>query len=274
MTIEINPVTSAKETQAQNSVWDSGVDINLMRDPKRMIHIFTVAKRAFTINRPPLHPIVHVPACGPAERWKPVMHVPDPFTQGVRSTESWQLEGKAHDGWRVAIDLLNPNNITTNPDWECPDTYKGLIATGYGCDLFEQGLFLSLSEVPSEAEIAKAESRRHKYYERLRRQIETMQDADVKVAVQSNQDFDLMADYFGIEYSWHKRMTAMVSCPNCQEKIAMGAAWHVSGGVHCVNDWKKAVDAGIKKKEDVPDAKKWWTDSNLQGSKHGGGGKA
>jgi hypothetical protein len=263
MTIEVNQQASDNMMLASNVEWcDPRVDPNLVRKPERFIHLFTVSKREFIIERPPLHPYLRVPACKPQERYKLVAHVPDPFTQAVRD-DNGRLKGEAHSGIRVAIDLVNPNNITTNIDWECPDQYQGEVTTGYGCDLSRQGLFLSLNEVPLEAEIVKAEKKRHNYYDGLRRTavlLESTNPKELALTVEQNKDYHLMADFFGLEFPWHKTMKVMVTCPNCQEKVSEGAAYHFVSGNKCILDWKKTVLAGMAKREDVPEELQWWAD--------------
>lgn len=250
---------SRAETAKANSLWyDPRLDLNLVRKPERFIYVYSISKKGFTIERPPLFPCVRVPACSASERFKMVAKIPDPFVQAIQNTENGRLRGEAHDGLRVAIDLINPNNLSSDPDWVCPDHLQGLVATGYGCDLSKQGLFVSLTPEPTEDELKKAEAKRHKYYDGLRREIELTPEREVVAKVYMNDDFGMMADYFGIEYTWHKKQTAFASCPNCDARIPMGVAFHQMGNVICVLDWKRAVDAGVKSKADVPDEKKWW----------------
>lgn len=257
MDIALNPDLSKQHTLTENNGWyDARVDINLIREPKRFIYIFTVSKRGFTIERPPLFPMLHVPACGPDQRYRMVAKIPDPFNQAVMNTENWRIRGEAHDGLRVAIDLINPNNITNDPDWEVPVKFAGALNTGTGCDLSRQGVFLSLGEEPSIQQIEKAEKKVHGYYEWLRSGpevgIELMDEKDARYAASMNKDYGMMADYFGLTYPWHGKKAAMVECPNCGERIAKGAPWHVSSLGPCINDWKAAVRAGIKKTDEVP----------------------
>lgn len=270
MSVEIKEAYSKQQTlEANISTWyDPTIDINLLREPKRFVHIYTVSKRDFFIQRPPLFPGLKVPACAASDRYRKVASIPDPFNQAVQDVNNGRMVGTAHDGLRVAIDLVNPNNITTNFDWEVPVEALNLIATGHGCDLSQQGVFISLSDPPQEIQITKAEAKRRKYYEFLRTTIDQQTEKDALTLVAGNIDFHLMADFFGLTYPWHKVMTAFVTCANCQERVPEGAAFHKLGDSICVLDWKKAVSAGIKKKEDVPEDHIWW-DSKPSGQRRG-----
>lgn len=258
MTITINKALSDAETHKMNGGWyDPTIDINLIREPKRFVYIFSISKREFVIERPPLHPTLRIPRCLPDERVKMVAKIPDPYNQAIQDPYSGRLVGAAHDGLRVAIDLVNPNNITNNVDWECPVQHAGEIATGHGCDLSRQGLFISLSENPSIQEVEKAEKKRHAYYDHLRREIDLMNEKDANYAASMNKDYGMMADYFGLSYPWHKVMKPMVACENCGDRIPQGAPWHVTPFGACITRWDLAVKAGLKKKEDVPEDYVW-----------------
>lgn len=264
MTITINPQRSAEMTAASNATWyDPNLDLSLNRAPDRYVNIFTISKRKFTIERPPLFPLVHVPACEPGEDYRLVFRVPHPFTQQVIEAENGRVRGVLSDGWRAAIDLVNPNNITINPDWTVPENVASEIATGHGCDLSKQGLFPSWNDVPTKEELDKARAKRHAYYEGLRKQavlLEKTKPSELATIIEGNNDFHLMADYFGIETAWHTAMGAKINCPNCGEKINEGVNFHKLGDSLCVLDWRAAVKAGVRKRDDVPEDARWWED--------------
>ena len=73
-----------------------------------------------------------------------------------------------------------------------------------------------------------------------------------------NLDHHLAAEMFGIDVDWHRVTTPKIECPNCGEKIKEGIAFHYQNGNRCVLDWERAYLAGAVKKEDVPDASRWW----------------
>lgn len=268
MSVEVKEAFSKQQTkEANEQTWyDPRIDINLLRDPKRFIYVGTVSKRGFVIERPPLHPRLRVPACDPTERYKMVCQVADPMNQAVQNTDNGRLRGEAHDGLRVAIDLVNPSNISNNFDWVCPPELANEIATGQGCDLSKQGLFVSLAWPPTEGTLIKAEQRRYDHYDWLRKTIDRLPEKEALAMVAMDSDFDMMADFFGLTYTWHKKMQALITCPNCMGQAPQGAAFHKVGDAICVIDWRKAVGAGVKKKEDVPEDARWWSEDEPRSS--------
>ena len=238
------------------------IDRNLTRKPDRYIYLFTVSKRGFTIERPPLFPRIKVPACGPQERYKLFQAIPDPVIQPIMDWDKGKNVAAPDppDGVRVAVDLIDPNNLANSLDWVCPEYAVAEVQQGSGCNLANQGLFFDYTPIPSEQELVKAEKRRHDYYERLRMNADMLEKTNPKelaLAVFFNNDYHQMADYFGLEYSWHRVMSVMASCPNCGDKIKQGVGFHKTDFGVCIIDWQAAVKAGIKKYEDVPDELKW-----------------
>jgi hypothetical protein len=247
------------------------VDRNMQRAPDRMIHIFSISRRSFTIKRPPLFLNVHLQACPKDERYVPVAHIPDPLMQAVHDVEKARQRGEANDGMLCAIELLNPNNPTYDPDWNPPAEMAAAFSSSKGCDLFQQGLFISLSEVPSEREIAQAEKRRERYYKGLIAHADSLEETNRKeleefIRGEDGTDLRLALDFFGEKRSYHKPMTATRTCPNCADDVKAGVAFHKNEalGVICVLDWPRAVAAGVKTKSDVPEHLRWWTDDDRE----------
>src|ERR1700678_2406309 len=109
-----NPALGEKSsrvlTEAQNRMWSGGgIDRNITRKPDHYVYLFTVSKRAFTIERPPLFPHITVPACGPQEEWKLFMAVPDPVMQPIMDWDKGRNVAAPDppDAVRVAVDLIN-----------------------------------------------------------------------------------------------------------------------------------------------------------------------
>jgi hypothetical protein len=256
-----------KMQQLNAGTWDPRIDRNMLREPDRVIHVFTVSKRSFMIDRAPLWVKLHLRACPKDERYVAVAHVPDPLMQVVHNTENGRRRGEAHDGLRAAIDLLNPNNPTNDPDWNPSPEMAALFGSSRGCDLFAQGLFLSLREEPTDAEISKAEERRNTRYRALIAQADSLEQTNRKeleefLRGEDGTDLRMALDFYGEQRAYHKPMVATRSCPNCGEVIKIGVAFHKneSLGMICVLDWPKAVDAGVKTKSDVPEHLRWWAD--------------
>jgi hypothetical protein len=262
----LNHPESREKTAAANTQWfDPRIDRNMLRAPDRMIHVFSTSPREFRIDRAPLWSKLVLRGCRPGERCVVVAHIPDPMIQAVHNTENGRQRGEAHDGWRAAIDLLNPNNPTNDPDWNPGPEMAAFFGTSAGADLFAQGLFLSLNETATEEEIAKAEKRREKRYLSLIAHADSLEQTEPKDLAEflksaDGLDLRLALDYFGEERAYHKKRVANRLCPNCGESIKTGVGFHKSAalGVICVLDWKAAVDAGVKTRSDVPDDRRWW----------------
>jgi hypothetical protein len=261
-----DPVVQEKMMQLNAGTWDPRIDRNMLREPDRMIHVFSVSKRSFVVDRAPLWIKLHLRGCGKDERYVPVAHIPDPLIQAVHNTENGRKRGEAHDGLRAAIDLLNPNNPTNDPDWNPSPEMAALFGSSKGCDLFAQGLFISLREVPTEAEIARAEERRNGRYRGLIAQADSLEqtnrkDLEEMLRGEDGTDLRMALDFFGEQRAYHKPMIATRACPNCGEAIKSGVAFHMlPNNQYCVNDWPRAVAAGVKTKSDVPENLRWWED--------------
>lgn len=260
-----DPEVQQKMQQMNAGTWDPRVDRNILRPPERMIHVFSVSRRSFVVDRAPLWVKMHLRGCKAGERYVPVAHVPDPLVQIVHNTENGRRLGEAHDGMRCAIDLLNPNNPTTDPDWQAPAELAALFGSSKGCNLFAQGLFISTREVPYEAEIAKAEARRDARFRTLIAHADSLEQTNRReleefLRGEDGADLKMALDFYGEQRAYHKPMVATRPCPNCGEAIKIGVAFHKSEvlGELCVLDWKIAVRAGVKKKIDVPDDLRWW----------------
>jgi hypothetical protein len=187
----------------------------------------------------------------------------------VHNTDTGKYRGEAHDGLRVAIDMLNPNNPTVDPDWDPSPEAAAYFGSSKNCDLFAQGLFLSESETPAEWEVARAEKRREKLYKGLIAHADSLEHTDRKeleafLKGEDGTDLRMALDFFGEQRSYHKPMVRTANCPNCGETIKSGVAFHKSealGGL-CVIDWPMAVKAGAKTKNDVPEELRWWDEDS------------
>lgn len=266
-----DPEVQVQMQKLNAGTWDPRIDRNMTRAPERMIHVFSISPREFVVDRPPLWIKFRLRACPKNERYVAVAHIPDPMMQKVHNTDTGKFRGEAHDGLRCTIDMLNPNNPTNDPDWNPGPEMAAYFSTSRGSDLFAQGLFVSLNEVPSEREIEKAVKRRERYYRALIAQADEVEATDrrelmVMLKGEEGTDLRMALDYFGEQREYHKPMVATVECPNCGEQKKGNAAFHKSQalGVICVmptaDAWQRAVDAGVKNKTDVPDKFRWWTE--------------
>jgi hypothetical protein len=259
-----DPEVQEKMVKLNAGWWDPRIDRNMLRQPDRVIHIFSVSPRSFLVDRAPLWVKLNLRGCPRDERYVPVAHIPDPLMQTVHNTENGRKRGEAHNGLRAAIDLLNPNNPTDDPDWNPSPEMSAVFGTSKGCDLISQGLFLSLNEEPEEREIVKAEERRNRRWRGLIAHADSLEQINRKeleefLKGEDGTDLRLALDFFGEERQYHRPMIATRSCPNCGISIKAGIGFHLlPNNVYCINSWPKAVDAGIKTRSDVPASLRWW----------------
>lgn len=238
-------------------------DMPRMYPIHRHINIFSVARRAFQKRHPYFNGTLK--GCKPGERYVLCYRVPDPPQQiavdAERGGKRVEVEPRDEAGWRVAIDILNPNNPSTNPYYALDARQAAYYSIGQNVDLVRYGLFPSLNEVPTEEELLRAEAVRDKSYQDLvdeAFQEQTSNPQNFRNWLRAHPDITEAMDALGLKADWHSKPEVKMTCPNCGDAIKAGLAFHKSSaGVLCVLDWKKAVEAGAAKKDDVPESKRW-----------------
>lgn len=229
---------------------------HMIRTPMRKIYIHTVAKRSFGPITRTLFPWLRLTGCEPGERYATSCIVSDPIPQASPDQERGGTRIDEHDGWRAAIDLLNPNNLTSNP--YSGDNNPDFFANRSGQNLIAEGFWPSLHEVPPEEEIKAAERRRDRHYQYLTREatrLAAVSTKDLNEFLQSYPDAHIAMDALGLEANWHARNEVRASCPNCGDAIKQGIAFHKSSATEmlCVIDPERAWKAGAINRERYED---------------------
>jgi hypothetical protein len=221
-----------------------------LRPPLRTIHIFSVAKRAFSV-RHPLFPKLTLKGCEPNERWTQCTTVPDPIPQACPDQERGGTRTDDNDGWISAIDMLNPGNFTLDPytGSENPNFY----ANANGMNLISEGVWPSFNETPTEEEIKRAEKCRDSHYRYLTREalrLAAVSTRELNEFLQQYPDTHIAMDMQGLEASWHQRNEVKATCPNCGDSVKQGLAFHQSSaGILCIIDPQRAWKAGAITRE-------------------------
>lgn len=224
---------------------------HMMRQPKRLIYIHTVAKRSSAFLTRTLFPKLRLAACEAGERYVTSAVVPDPIPQASPDQERGGTRIDEHDGWRAAIDLLNPANLTYNPfsGTNNPDFF----ANRNGQNLIAEGFWPSENEVPTEDEIKLAEKHRDQHYRWLTREatrLAAVSTKELNEFLQSYPDVHIAMDALGMSAQWHTVSAVTASCPNCGDAVKQGIAYHLSStGIICVIDPLRSLKAGAIDKE-------------------------
>lgn len=241
------------------------LDPDLTRRPEYHVYVYSVVDPRpdgyhLMRNCPPLIHNLRIAELKPGEKYVLVTKIPHPVNQAGVDPSNEQRVNWAHNGQRVAQDIVNPENITMNQD----ASLSADRSFTEGNDFGKLGVFWSLNNPPTDEEVAKAIKRKEVFYRKRLDQAGALEASDPKSLYAYLTPTDhVAADYFGEEFTWHKVSRKPESCPNCGEPIRAGVAFHASaalGGVLCVIDWPRTVQAGVKTRKDVPLEKRWWTD--------------
>jgi hypothetical protein len=256
---------SMRETQMAHEK-DYGPDYvtDDFRPPQYMVYVYSVVDprpigKKLRRALPPLIPELEIAELKPGERYTLVTTLPHPINQPLMR-ENGERYIAPNDARRVAMDIVNPDNLTLDQDRKVDPSHN----FSEGNDFGRLGVFWSLQNPPTDEEIAKAVARKEAYYNARLEQAQVIETSDPRALNNYISTTDhVAADYFGREFSWHRKMTRPEKCPRCGEPIQHGAAYHASGslpGVICVISWQGAVNAGVKKLRDVPPDERWWTE--------------
>lgn len=227
-------------------------DMPRMYPIHRHIYIHSVSRRDFQVRHTYYRGVL--PGCKNGERSVLCYAVPDPPQQISEDVERGgkrvDVEPRDEAGWRVAIDILNPNNPSNNPYFRPSPQQATLYADGVNVDLIKYGLFPSLNQEPTEEELRRAEAARDETDQRLIDEAFEEQASNpqgFRVWLRAHPEiYDAMAR-FGIQADWMKRSEAKESCPNCGDTIKVGLAFHKSSaGPLCIIDPERAAKAGVE----------------------------
>lgn len=237
--------------------WQS--DPNMIRKPDYFIYMFNVGAKSHEVCRPPQMPRVQIPGIKPGEKFRMAFKIPNTVNQMWADPDNGSPRIHGEHGERVAMDMINPNNLGIDQDAEI-DQSKVLSA---GNDLSKYGVFWSRNEVPTELELTAARKRMEKFYRELLRRADQLATNGKRDEI--TDDMHMAADYFQYQAAWHVQVEVPLACPQCGENIKQGVAYHKNSmDVICVIDWKRTVASGAKKKEEVPEELRWWGKEKAQ----------
>jgi hypothetical protein len=230
------------------------LDTTLQQTPQYWINIYNIAHRSFERRLGNHIPCLKMRACPEGERYVHVAKIPHPFIEKWHDPDNGEIRTRGTPGERIAMDIVNPANTGIDLDAALSEDQSWM--DGGTDDYSRRGLFFSRNDPPTDDEVKKAYARMEKFYRAKLQQ--------ARVLAQQGRHLDITdehhaaADYFQERASWHTIAEVPSVCNNCGEDMKAGAAYHVnSAGVLCVSDWRRAVESGVKKYDEVPEEKRW-----------------
>jgi hypothetical protein len=237
------PDLSDGMTRANNIDWNfSTADYMLSRPADFFVYLFNIAKQEYKISRLPLIKEMIIPARKEGEKYAVVTSLPSPFKFPKGNVDSNDIDIVVIDGRRMAMDIVNPDNLSLDQDAVITNSFS------VGQNLGRLGVFWSTNEKPNETELAAATRRLEQHYRGLlteARAVETSNPASLSAML--TPAHHAAAEYFHETFNWHKREVHLDSCPRCGQPAKVGAPFHaLEGGGLCVGDWDSAIKAGVR----------------------------
>ena len=149
-------------SKINNVDWNfSTADYMLSRPADFFVYLFNIAKQEYKISRLPVIKEMVIPARKEGEKYARVTKLPSPMKMPKGNIDSNEIDIVIMDGRRMAMDIINPDNWTLDQDAVL--THSDSVGQNIG----RLGVFWSLNEVPTEAELAAATRRLETHYRNL-----------------------------------------------------------------------------------------------------------
>lgn len=242
---------STAMTRANNIDWNfSTADYMLSRPADFFVYLYNIAKQEYKISRLPIIREMIIPARKEGEKYALVTKLPSPFKFPKGNIDSNDIDIVVIDGRRMAMDIIHPDNFSLNQDAVIT------ASDSVGQNLGQLGVFFSLSEPPTDQELADATRRLEKKYRSLLTEARTVETSNAAAlpSILTPAHF-AAADYFHETFTWHKKEVHMENCPRCGSPANVGAPFHpMDGGGLCVGDWEAAIKAGVRSRAQAYEA--------------------
>lgn len=246
-----NPALSEGMTRAHSHTFNFALQDYLMgRKPDYWVYLYSVSEQSFDVFRPPLLANLRITGRKPGQEYVQCARFPQPLLTPQGSVDNDEITIMPMDARRFVMDIVNPDNLSLDQDLVIAKP------SNIGNDLGKKGVFWSLNNPPTEAEVKAARNRMEKYYNYLLEKARATETSDPKSLVEMlTPEYHAAADYFGIETSWHGKRSRPMDCPNCGDRIKVGVAFHkTEEGTLCILDWKRAVASGVRTRQQAIDA--------------------
>ena len=250
-TSAINTGYASSLSKINNIDWNfSTADYMLSRPADFFVYLYSISKQEYKISRLPLIKDMIIPARKENEKYALVTKLPSPFKFPKGNIDSNDIDVVVIDGRRMAMDIINPDNLTTDQDAVITGSFS------VGQNMGKLGVFWSLNNPPTEAELDAATRRLETHYRSIlteARAVETSNPQALSSVLTPTHHAS--ADYFHEEFSWHKKEVYKENCPRCGMPANVGAPFHaLEGGGLCVGSWDAAIKAGVRSRAQAYEA--------------------
>lgn len=267
MPFEHNKELGDQRSQALNEMFNPNMISEIQDDfgvKKIPIYVYNVGPLEHNSPRPPNHPHMLLRKCPPDQPYLMVGQISHPFAETEVDTQNGEKKIRWTDGYREATRMLNPMNPGTDQNFNDPSGFH------YGENLNALGCFWSQYAPGDDRLMPEIEAAVKRMEAAFTKELEDM------VAVEAEEGKDgararrnrismAASNYFKQSFSWNRLdltgpkadAAGKHECPNCGELVKIGVPYHALGGTVCVwpdaDAWARAVNAGVKKAEDIPE---------------------
>ena len=233
----------------------------LNRKPDFFVYIYNVSEMAFKVSRPPIFREMVIPGRsgqgmnynaveemqkngGNKELYILATKLPSPLVAPKANVDSSDVDYYAMDTRRFAMDIINPDNLGIDQD----AVLDAKSITSKGNNIGAKGVFFSLNNPPTKAEITAAVTRMERGYMALLDEARTTEAAKpAELSSMLSPEHHAAADYYGEQFSWHGKKVKAVLCDVCGERTKENSAFHkMEDGGLCIKDWDRAIKAGVR----------------------------
>lgn len=232
--------------QAQNSVM--GKMARLMGFKRKVapnfpktapLYIFNISDQPL-VWREPGFPRYVVPACEKGKEYSEPLSIPGIISEEYLDDQS--TEFNHYNAVEIAYAILKIG--------------PGMKAT---LDERRKGFFMSETNPPHASQLNEAKALYNQFCDQLIAEadaIMTQGESKGPNGQMLNESHRRALAYRKQVRGWDRGVVEMIDCPLCLQPVPKGAAIHSACGA--VIDWHRAVDAGIKKRDEVPTDLRWW----------------
>jgi hypothetical protein len=133
----------------------------------KKVWIYNVSLMSFSISSHPIFGDINIPAREEGKQYSVWSSIPSALRVPRLNVDSSTIEFFYQDGRRIAMDIINPDNLGLD------QTSERTIRTGVNRNLGDKGVFWSLNNPPTKQEILAAKKRMRGLYKMLLEQVGT-----------------------------------------------------------------------------------------------------